>query len=399
MNTNLSQLVQRSREEAALRGSNATTVKGIAKYLKSHQVHSLMPGMRRLVQLEKNGSVSPYIYARVLPHQYLRAESERVSHPEAKRACSDKKFRASYTKKLRREEDRLAMSIAPSIDAGIAQHRNYPKIRARLGVILSEWRIMGLKSKRSLEFFPSNVCLVSVTPDLLDSESIAYTKKGRDFQCLPTYNPSFLHHVDGDTIWKNGRAVGYSRAVNDNYVHSVAWVSLDKKTLVYRLGEKERTLVIPAGSILVWDIDRHGVRVLDTTNPKRDYHPSAWFFRMSHTQASMMYSMEIHLERNYQVRLQTEAEEKVQQAKYADVWVSAFDSVAGGNCLEGTKDFAKKLGLNILMYYPAQEILDRAKEVGENMYRVNIAITSAMRRHMRDMRCGFSLIQDHFEVR
>jgi len=206
--------------------------------------------------------------------------------------------------------------------------------------------------------------------------------RGRDARVIPTLGTSHLHHVPCETEWRNGQPVNYTRAVRDNYVTSFAILNEDGTALA-RLAGEEIPLTPPEGHR--FDIDHNGFRLVRLADGE-DYHLNAY---------DLIVPWEVavdRLTRNAIARQEERARLKAEAADAEGVWVCVADSLRGGNCREGTLQWAKNHGLDPRRHYPAPDLIGR---MNGDAGRVRLAISAAVHRHRREMAAGVANLVDH----
>lgn len=296
---------------------------------------------------------------------------------DTRRAIADPVFRRAFTASLRREAKKLT-SLPARTPKKISYHESdLPRKNARLEEIRSTLTRIGARKNpvltAPLTGTLPNVALIPVTdPKKIGMSLNMRAKESRVIECFAA---SSSDEFSGHTDWKNGRAVKYHRATADHYVRSFAVIS--GPLLGYYINDTTGKLVAPEG--YSWGKDAGGIKLHVAIDESIDYHPDA---------ADLLRGMEKMV-----VKLQANAAKRAAQATasgipLSDVWVSERDSLAGGNCLTGTREFAAKLGLNRTLHYPA--ILLVRKCPRDSRPRLDCAISAARKRQAEDMQRGFS---------
>lgn len=361
---------ERCRIVAQNAGSTAQTTRGVARFLRDSR------------QARRNmfGKSTESVVA------WKAKQAQRKADPEAKRAIHDKAFRRRFLAKLNRREAR-----AIACDGTIAAVMWYytPPVETKRREELAECaRLRSIVTGKKCEPVkePSFGHQIEIQRGTALMHGVTLTTRGKDYTILSTKSPSCLVHVDGSTEWKNGRAVKYTRATNDNYVRSLA-VIRDSQTLDYICHESRYTITLAPE--FRWDVDRYGLRAVMCLWPANDFHPTAAEMM---NQVDRPGSIENTIIVNRETRERYAAEHAAELAEVAGVYVCLADSIRAGNCQAGTLAFAQKHRLNPTAHYTAPELLAQANgDAG----RVRIAITAARIRHDREEAAGFCLIADH----
>ena len=200
--------------------------------------------------------------------------------------------------------------------------------------------------------------------------------RGKDAQVIPHDGPSYLHHEEPETEWKNGRPVRYTRATYDNYVRSIAYV--DGQTLDYLIHYTRNQVTLP--NEYEWHVDENGLCARDKVRTAADYHVDAsWLLAGADAIVQI-------IESNRERREQLAAERAIERAKMRGVYVGIRDSVRAGNCEAGTRQFASRHKLDPKRRYPAEQLFELANG---NADRVRIAIAAAVKRHKQELEQGY----------
>jgi len=158
-------------------------------------------------------------------------------------------------------------------------------------------------------------------------------------------------------------------------------VSPDGQTCEYALHTRRNTITLPDG--YRWGEDSHGLRAYVIASPADDYHPDAKNL-ISMTSSKIV----AVIQQNRQRRLNTEAQQRAEEADMQGVWVGLSDSIRAGNCQAGSIRWATDHGLDPKRHYPALEICRIGAGDG-SAGRVRVAISAAIIRHKRDMERGY----------
>ena len=213
-------------------------------------------------------------------------------------------------------------------------------------------------------------------------------RRGKDWQIEATLRTSHVVHADAATEWRNGRAVGYTRAMNISRVTSAAMVLRSGAAVAVALHTERYELAAPAAHR--WEIDANGLRLV---GPAGDYHPTAaecWAAR-----ADACAALVEQIAVNAATRAAEAATDRAAAAELEGVYVCLADSLRGGNCRAGSEAFARRAGLDARAHVPASLLVSAARRVGESMDRVRLALASAVRRHRRECAQGYALLAEH----
>jgi len=355
----------RCQAAAAAAGSTAQTTRGIARFLRNH------------------GTLQPPTKS-MQPATWKADQESRKADPDAKRARTDRAFRRRFLARLTRRE-KSAIACDGTI-TGVMAHYHSAAIVHRANELAECARLRTIVIGRPCQPLTQPVLgyRVRIDESTARANGAHVIMRGRDARIISSRSPSRHEHVAGETEWKRGRAVGYTRAKNDNYVRSIA-VIRDQSTVDYVCHATRYTIVLPAG--FRWDSDGHGLRAVMADSPADDFHPDASDLVSHH-----VVTIQSRLIENRDRRLLHAAAHAADAAQAAGVWVCLADSVRAGNCRQGTIAFAAQHGLDIARHYSAPELLARANgDVG----RVRLAITAARLRHDREAAQGFCTLADH----
>lgn len=350
-------------------GSNAKTVKGVARFLAGNKV-----ARRSLWTLPRPMSAA----------SWKLAEKTRKADPEAQRAIHDKAFRRRFLSGLNRREAK-AIKCDGTID-GVMWY--YAQTGNRAIELRECARLRSIVTGKECKAIaaPSFGHRVSVYEAIVRRHGVKLVLRGKNYSISSTKRPSYFDHKDGETEWKNGRAVKYNRATNDNFVRSLA-VIRDSQTLDYVLHETTYTVSLPDG--FQWGSDQNGLRVFCVNSPSDDMHPTAG--DLVEASGNPLF-FDIVISANRRTRMLYAAERTAESAKLAGVFVCLADSLRAGNCKAGTLSFASRHNLDPAKHYEAPELLAQAN--GDEG-RVRLAITAARLRHEREEKNGFCILDDH----
>lgn len=362
----------RAQAKAAELGSSAQTLAGVARFLKSNS-----PKPWRLFRpLAKR---DPIQWRWLKGSAWEAQVRERKSDPDFKRALKDRVFGISFAGKLRRnlkKEYDAILGGDPS-DADVFLETLEKKLE-RINRIRLAHKLRPVR-------FTHQLRTVGLTDDTAEEAGVKLVKRGKDWTIEASYGRNRFHHEDGETEWKNGVPKHYTRAVNENHVRSFAGIR-SAQEIVYFLSNKVYRVTLPAGYF--WNIDQNGLRAVKADSIKDDYHPTA--DNLIHENAAERIVAE--LEANRQRRLEEAAREAAALAEMEGVYVCLADSRRAGNCDAGSLSFARRHGLDATRHYPAPELCGIANgDAG----RVRLAISSAVRRHRKELAQGFSILAEH----
>ena len=352
-------------------GSTAKTVRGVAKFLRENPSarRNLVRGPRPLTATA-----------------WKLQEKARKAVSEAKRARTDKPFRRRYLAGLNRREAR-AIACDGTIEA-VMDYYHSSAIDTRRKELAECARLRSLVTGKKCEPVtePTFGCRLSVDSETAKRHGVKLIMRGKDASVISTKSPSHLVHHDGETEWKNGKAVKYTRATNNNHVRSSAVIA-GPQELHYVCHETRYKVLLPVG--YTWGIDGNGLRAVMTGSTADDYHPNAAdLIRECCVPGHIVHKITT----NRKTRQRYAAEHAAELAQIAGVFVCLADSLRAGNCRQGTIVFAERHGLDIRKHYAAPDLLAQANgDAG----RVRIAITAARIRHDRENAQGFCNFADH----
>lgn len=362
--------ITRCRIAAQAAGSSATTIRGIANWLKND-----IFARKTIWRSTRNLSAAAW----------REAEKQRKADPDAKRARKDKAFRRRYLAALRRCEQKAIKCDATNLD-DVMRYNELTWMRiaelhecARLRSIVTGKKCEPVKA-------PSYGAQLWITEHVARDHGAKLVMRGRDARVYATKSESWMDYKPGETEWENGKAVRYTRARNDNYVRSLA-VIRDPQTVDYICHETRYEIKIDPS--LRWEIDENGLKAVVIASPGDDYHPTAACL-IEHLQnpAFMMQMLMENMER----RARTAAENAATAAENKGVFVCLADSIRGGNCEAGSRIFAQRHQLDVTKHYGAMELLAQANG---DARRVRLAITAARIRHEREVAQGFCVLAEH----
>lgn len=337
--------------------SHLTTVRGLLNYVRRHP---------RSVQVNVSRPVPPSGHYRSTGYYEWtpRARKWTDTERQALRIKHDPRYRREITRQLRRESTVSARSYTPErMDSA----RDACIRAGRLGI----------------ELKPIVAKVYTVQVELSD---LPYSPGGKDATAIATLNVPGRARLAGETEWKNGRAVGYTRTRDDSYVLSACRLNKNGVSLDYWYQSPESTrehyqLVCPAG--YRWDRDAMGLKLMHGPD---DYHPTCRELRGSILRVISA------LGKNAEIRRKLAAERAMDRAEAEGVYVCLADSLAGGNCRAGSEAWAAKHKIDISSHMPAGLLFDRANG---DWGRVRLAIRAALTRTHREKDLGYCELNQH----
>jgi hypothetical protein len=284
-----------------------------------------------------------------------------------KRAKKDKEFART-----------LARSLAPSKVRSIAAADAYI---AAYPARCYAYTALGSPAKIIPRKYPANAHALPCGADEADALGVSVCKRGKDWTVEGSHRTSHSH-TPGETTWKNGRAVGYTRAINTTTIRALA-VMLSPALVRADLNGKLIAVTAPTGC--AWSLDANGLRI---TRGPDDYHPEGIDFLCADPTAQML----VKLEANAATRRATALRALAENAANEGIFVCLADSIRAGNCRAGSESFAARHNLHRARHYGAIELLTLAN--GDSA-RVRLAITAAKYRHAADLSRGYSMLAEH----
>ena len=369
--------------EAKQRGSSASTLKGAVKYLLHHR-DLIFPlpldgGNRRGVQ------------------NFMERESNRKSHPEAKRARDDKKYRENYLRRMAREVERL--NRQPDTLAGISAFiTNHKSVQTRLDEIAHIRQIIfNQEFSDSISAAKLNVQLVGcaviggATPNLDEirrkkqfSEVSNMLSRGVSWDISAGYASRITRNSFSQSHYHSGRWVTDSYGEHEFKFRSFGLIDKSNpRNLLVAYGDYEFSVVLPEQ--YRWEMDQNGIKAVCGPD---DYHSSMSDLLMSNSRDHICQK----LIENANTRRLMAAQLAAEKADAAGIWVCLNDSLNGGNCRMGTENFAQRNRLDIRHHYRAPELLAIGKD---DLSRVRLAIKAATLRTQREENQGVALLNEH----
>jgi hypothetical protein len=364
--TPLKKLIARQTARARALGCTAKTTAGIVRFLRANSG-------------EYDGRLDT-------PHRSWgdnAQETARTADPDAKRARADKKFRRRWVADIRRQAEKLVLVPMGTLAEVSGAVDTISDRRAQLAEFFRRTAIAGVNLDYAIPPVPVGV-LVDVDQHTARKAGVKLDMRGKDARIILTRGSSRLVSAPGETEWKNGRAVSYTRATRDNYVRSFA-VIRDDQTVDYALHTLEMRIELPAE--LAWDAEKNGLRAYRTDSNRDDYHPDAsdLFAGVARIVAK--------LEENRARRLVEEARLTAERADAEGVYICLADSLRAGNCQAASEAWMTRHGLEKNRHYAAVEILGLIGQ--DDPGRARLAISAAVHRHHREMERGYAELAEH----
>lgn len=369
-----------------LHGAHLTTLRGAVRRILSHHI----PVVLGIDMLDR----SPIGVGWYRLRSQDTTHTERRRDPEIKRVRADSKFRKIWLRRLRSEERVLLRPIpcGSMIEyiAAVAKHERRVSRLIEIATIRArgttpKWMIgqqCGLVTVPPLT--DSHTCIIPITVEAARRIGASIDMRGADATLQACRTPSHGVHSAGETEWKNGRPVSYTRATHDNFVRSVGIV-VSETVVEVMLHETLVRVEVQNGHI--WSIDPK-VGLLLTHGPD-SYHPEiADFLRRGNVAEKLC----AKLAERAETRRRVAAERAAEAAEIAGVWVCVRDSERAGNCNAGTRSFCERHGLDARKHYRATEIL--AISNGDTG-RARLAIHAAVIRDIREREAGVAMLSEH----
>jgi hypothetical protein len=282
--------------------------------------------------------INPCAYTGIKTRDAWRAKRTEKLDKDALRAKNDPKFRRRFLSALRKEHAKLVnvpvstlKEITAAADSYNSRASSVEKIRGRCTTAGLKW------VPNTLQYVtngvPSQAVKVRVTEEWARKAGAPLNMRGYDARIIPTLRSSYGIHTEGETEWKHGQPVGYTRATHDNYVRSFAIIN--GRELHYAIHTKELHLTAPEGC--TWRVDSLGFAMVAPDG--FEYHPT-WSDIWSR-------DVEEHMVRYINIaREQRRAVAETLPNGAEDCRVTLEDSRKAGNCVEGTLRFCQlRLGM------------------------------------------------------
>jgi hypothetical protein len=318
---------------------------------------------------------------------YLAAEAVRKSHPEAKRARADKHYRALW---LRRQNTAITRLLNPplvTLDQITAAQDSRKDRIAKIAAICADKSIALGKVVAAPEVpkITTGVTINGFGADFARKMGMKnINMSGKDATLYSSRGSSNGVHSAGETEWRNGRPVNYTRAIHDNYVRSFALIrSADTRTVDYIFHETKITITLPDG--YTWGEDQGGLRAVHGAD---DYHVTA----LEMLAKNAVENIVAKISENAKIRRELAAQRLAEEADMQGVYVCVADSLRGGNCLAGTMSFAQRHNFSPAHHYTAIEIF---RQANGDTGRARLAIQAAINRTRIENDRGYAELYDH----
>jgi len=368
----LKRFLQRAKDE---RSTSAQTTRGLVNWYRAHprKVQRWAGAMGRPAN-DRNGKTAQwwcqdeYGYTRFEPPRKIPVGGWKRNNlsdidKEKRRIKHDKIYRASRIRTLRSVCRVSATAYSPE---------RWEKAVAAERIAQS----LGLPCKAE----ERNVWAIPVS-----SNDVSYKPTAKEATCQATLGLPSRVREPGQSQWKNGRVVSYTRATDDSYVLSAARLSNAILTYFFQEPAGEREVCwYPAPEGTRWDHDANGVRLVRGAD---DYHPTSQDLRMGMSRIVGL------LEHNAMQRAKIAAENVATLADTTGVKVSLQDSINGGNCEGGTLAWAKRYGITDRNALVEPAALLRLVDNRGDVVRVRCAIRAAVARHYEDLDQGVDAVR------
>lgn len=323
------------------------------------------------------------------PHTYRVTEAARRANPDAKRAKNDKVFSAKFLKKINRQIAAL-INVKIGTLAEITAAADSRGVRAAKIEALVGQKSIAVGRKLVAPILQKNSDLPGIKIGGFSADfarkhgATGINMSGKDATIEATCRTSYGHHSAGETTWRNGKPVNYSRATHDNFVRSFALIRAeDPRTVDFAFHVTEVSVTLPGGCR--WDVDANGLRAMCGPD---DYHPTAPELLAKNCAETIVGK----IRKNAEIRAKIAAEKLAEAADMEGVYVCIADSLRAGNCLSGTQNFAARHNIDCRRHYPALEILRQAN--GDES-RVRLAIRAAISRTREENERGYANLAEH----
>ena len=320
--------------------------------------------------------------SRVAMEYHLAAEKARVANPEAKRALSDKTFRADWMKKQKAALSKLTNPPQNSVDQIVSAVKGRAARLAAVNSIIASFKIAKVKIAPP-EMKKAKGVLIIFSEPFAKKKVEGVLMRGVNATLGSTRHETNFHHEAGETTWKNGKPVSYTRASYENKIQSFGLIK--KNTLYFIFNGNKGQMAAPVGC--KWEVDDNGIKLV---RGRDDFHPMA-------DDLLSKKPIELILRKiaeNAEKRKMWEAKTLVDKAEMEGIFVCAADSLRAGNCQSGTINFIERYGLTPSKHYSASEIFSRAKD-SSDAGRLKIAIAAAIYRTKKENERGFAELQEH----
>lgn len=212
------------------------------------------------------------VWVKIMRHDRWKAqEAARKSHPEAKRARDDARFRRSFLARRRREIQTL-LHVDRTVDGVVAHMLTITDRILRLNAIRKELAICSPRSVVPPADLPEWAQIILIEPNVAAGLGAKVVRRGRNWKVFSSFAPSHSKHENGVTEWRKGRPIQYDRARNDNYVRSFGVIRSDG-SLDCLFHETRRLYMRPDG--WEWSVDTHGLVLRYAMDDRVQFHPTA----------------------------------------------------------------------------------------------------------------------------
>jgi len=173
------------------------------------------------------------------------------------------------------------------------------------------------------------------------------------------------------------------------YMKSFGIIHSQGKKIYLKIDEKSMNRKAPKGFIFA--NDDNGLHIVSKQNDDINYHfnSSEIIEKLSSITAKAKINHKERQKRERQFVLNKKMLgriEKIKKNKLNEIFVTVNDSKKAGNCLQGILNFKKAHG--IAKNYIRADVLKRIATTSKNL--VEISINEAIKRHLNDMKRGFS---------
>lgn len=222
----------------------------------------------------------------------------------------------------------------------------------------------------------------------------------------------------GKTSVKTNDKGRYSRRctyTHYTYTHVIqSWGYVPDRNHVYiRIDTKNGlvTKIIKSPRGYFWTVDKHGIALKKSGNPKVEYHPNASDFLEITRQNGTRKAFDPIIKQAdllFKERKKSEKEQKLRATKDKDLqslirkseregcMVSMIDSIHAGNCRAGTESWIARNDLNMHRHEKPTVIMKKAQAACD-FYKVKLVLLMAVKRHQQEMRQGYSILANHYD--
>lgn len=383
---NRNQAILETAQEA---GSRSKTVKGCTRYI------------LRSTDWKRRGFVRKILHLTLdVPSPWVSPDrTERLEHPCAMRAKSDKVFRRNFLRRIHARVKRLYQ--LPSADSMLESVAKFQAGRhersAEMDIlqydyntVTGNWLTIPKRNHAILRWNKS---------DLPIYDRYEFKHRGADApNCISTYSSApYWRKEDGETTWRNGRAVSYKRV---SYIWSLdAFGAIDGNMLRWKFGYTLGAKVAPEG--WYWDVDGLGIRLVSQDDSDIDLHVS-----MVHMLEFTPDEIADQATQNAVIRWQDDQRREEQEFDYAErqkqkaqvqelidsgeLYVCLEDSYSAGNCKTGTLAWVERYFKRTLSMGRKAVPAKMVAHIKDQHYLIGKAIRAAYDRHMRSLEQGFS---------